>query len=398
MYVANDGAPFSASNFKSLSNLGQSDKDPDASIGHKGIGFRSVLEISDAPEVYSRSSRDSETFDGFCFRFSPQVIHDLHGPILRLVEGRDDASLPFDAMALVDWDTKAITKLRQSVNERARRSGVSVEQWLWQEMRYLSPYTLPVPADSDVERIGVAQLEGDGYATVIRLPLKSDAARTMVVEKIEAVTADDLLFLDKLTAVVLDSRLRRRVLHRQRLLPLEPSHRSLEVVVGDGTETESCRYRVWQRTIHVKDASEEVRAAIDQLPGKWPSLRTATIAVAVPVLDKPERGRLSIFLPTPLESGCSAHIHAPFFGDMSRTHIDFGEESGEGQSPGATFNKFLMAQAADLAISVISEELAAGSLPEACAIVDLLAPHARSAEAAERWEAVRWRSGPRARY
>src|ERR1017187_4089962 len=35
LYVANDGAPFSESNFASLSQLGQSDKDPQKSIGNK---------------------------------------------------------------------------------------------------------------------------------------------------------------------------------------------------------------------------------------------------------------------------------------------------------------------------------------------------------------------------
>jgi len=44
LYIANDGEPFSESNFKAISNLGQSDKDPQKSIGNKGIGFRSVPE------------------------------------------------------------------------------------------------------------------------------------------------------------------------------------------------------------------------------------------------------------------------------------------------------------------------------------------------------------------
>ncbi|MGQ0658558.1 MAG: hypothetical protein ACT4NU_10780 [Chromatiales bacterium] len=35
--------PFSRSNILSLSQLGNSDKDPQESIGNKGIGFRSVL-------------------------------------------------------------------------------------------------------------------------------------------------------------------------------------------------------------------------------------------------------------------------------------------------------------------------------------------------------------------
>ena len=55
LYVANDGHCFSSSNFRNLSQLGQSDKDPQESIGNKGIGFRSILEIAYSPEIYSRS-------------------------------------------------------------------------------------------------------------------------------------------------------------------------------------------------------------------------------------------------------------------------------------------------------------------------------------------------------
>ena len=72
LYVANDGAPFSHSNFESVSRLGQSDKDPATSVGNKGIGFRSVLEISRKPRIWSRRQEISPKFDGYCFGFDPE--------------------------------------------------------------------------------------------------------------------------------------------------------------------------------------------------------------------------------------------------------------------------------------------------------------------------------------
>ena len=45
---AHDGRWFTVENFRSLSE-GWSDKDPDQCIGHKGLGFRSVLDITPAP-------------------------------------------------------------------------------------------------------------------------------------------------------------------------------------------------------------------------------------------------------------------------------------------------------------------------------------------------------------
>ena len=88
---------------------------------------------------------------------------------------------------------------------------------------------------------------------------------------------------------------------------------------------------MWERVLALTGAPEPVQASITQLPGKWPLLRHATVSIAVPTVVVPEPGTFSIFLPTPLETGLATHVNAPFFGDMSRTHIDFGDaESGAG--------------------------------------------------------------------
>ena len=67
LYVANDGQPFTSSNFFALSKLGQSNKDPQNSIGNKGIGFRSVLEITKDPEIYSRKDMKVRVLMDFVF-------------------------------------------------------------------------------------------------------------------------------------------------------------------------------------------------------------------------------------------------------------------------------------------------------------------------------------------
>jgi len=50
MAFVHDGAWFTVANFRSLAD-GWSDKDPKQCIGHKGLGFRSVLDITPAPHV-----------------------------------------------------------------------------------------------------------------------------------------------------------------------------------------------------------------------------------------------------------------------------------------------------------------------------------------------------------
>src|SRR6266404_8269516 len=47
---AHDGNWFTVANFRSLAD-GWSDKDPNECIGHKGLGFRSVLDITPTPHL-----------------------------------------------------------------------------------------------------------------------------------------------------------------------------------------------------------------------------------------------------------------------------------------------------------------------------------------------------------
>lgn len=67
LWVANSGRPLDDADIRGLCGISASSKrvrgKRRASIGHKGMGFKSVLEISDAPEVYSTS---------LSFRFSPR--------------------------------------------------------------------------------------------------------------------------------------------------------------------------------------------------------------------------------------------------------------------------------------------------------------------------------------
>ena len=58
LLIANSGRPFEREDFKGLCQLGQSPKDPNKSVGNKGLGFRSVLEVTSAPEIWSSASTE----------------------------------------------------------------------------------------------------------------------------------------------------------------------------------------------------------------------------------------------------------------------------------------------------------------------------------------------------
>jgi hypothetical protein len=83
LYVANDGAPFSSANFHAIIGFGLSDKTAGEGIGNKGLGFRSVLRLTDRPEVYSRDPDDAadRKFSGYSFRFpADDELAGLTGP------------------------------------------------------------------------------------------------------------------------------------------------------------------------------------------------------------------------------------------------------------------------------------------------------------------------------
>ena len=69
LLIGNTGAPFRPVDFTGLCQLGQSPKDPNQSVGNKGLGFRSVLEVAASPEIWSTPPIGSQT--SFVFRFDP---------------------------------------------------------------------------------------------------------------------------------------------------------------------------------------------------------------------------------------------------------------------------------------------------------------------------------------
>lgn len=383
-YVANDGRPFSPSNFNSLSQLGQSDKNPQESIGNKGIGFRSVLEITDTPQIYSRSDRKSPQFDGFCFAFSPEVIHRLTDPVQALLHGDDKACSPFGEAPLVDWDARLLDKFRVSVARIAKKENMPADAWLMRELKYLSPYLLPFPIRDRGTFVG--EFENRHFATLIRFPLKNANTLALVREKLDELDDSALLFLEKASSLTLDSGDNRRELSRSHVACPGSLLSGRKVSISERSDGCPRHYWVWTRDIALSDTPEEVQTAVQQLPGKWPQLHEVAISIGVRLGEEPEPGALSIFLPTLLATGCATHINAPFFGDMSRTHIDFGTGDEQGSSNDAVYNRFLLSEAARFAVSVIQNELAGRGLDEARAVVDMLAPWGTDQGATGRWQ------------
>jgi hypothetical protein len=272
LYVANTGQPFDREDVRAICEIAQSSKKPGEGIGNKGVGFKSVLLVTDWPEIFSKGAQVSpDSFTGYCFGFATD------NDLTAFAGGN-----PGDAATV---------------------------------MACASRYTLPVPAESDARVNAFARA---GMVSVIRLPLRGfeelKAARTQM-EQLRSPGAPVLLFLDRIGELVLhdlgggDPFVMTRI--EQHLFTTEDAVVS-EVALGDdGT------YVVAQRHVSQEAFVGAVRASVDRrlLDPSWLDWADqVTVSVAVPASAGKADDRLYAFLPMgPDAHGpFPGHINAPF--------------------------------------------------------------------------------------
>lgn len=315
LYVANEGSGFGESNFRAITELALSDKGAGEGIGNKGLGFRSVLQLTDWPEIYSKASSSSADFDGYCFRFAR----------------------PEDVRALVDDSGLA---------------GRVIDD--------ISPLALPVPAE--VTDPVLKDLASEGFSTVVRLPLRNEHALEAAVEQAtDAVSGEAplLLFLDRIGELVVDIQdsgelTCRRVLSRA-VCPSELVAAEVADWVSEVDLAEGGRYLLARRTLALDDLGEVIERSVEtrEIDAKWRQWEgEAWVAIALRLDKDLERGRLYTFLPmagtarTPFRG----HAHAPFFTKLARLHI----------SETVGLNSFLLNQLAELSVQLVRRLRAEG--------------------------------------
>lgn len=357
LLVANDGEPFSRSNFEKISALGQSDKDPQKNIGNKGIGFRSVLELTDSPEIYSRRTPGSTDFDGYCFAFRPSTVSSLVEPMTQLAT---EQGVPLWAMSgrplVRHWSDEMLAQYRARVASMGR-------DWLAQEVRYLSPYLLPVPL-RETANASIQELEQAGFATVVRLPLKSSAAASKVKEQLAALSPATCLFLWNLRELKIRESASRQRTYCRTVTP--DATGPTRVVLSDDSSNKR-EYLLWRTSVRIENAPAAVKAAVAALPGRWPEMHDAEVSIAIRSGVERDAGIFSIYLPTNEVTGSAVHVNAPFYGDINRTSIAFDN----------AYNRHLVDVAVDLALQAALAHTKDVSLDAGRAVLDLLSPLAK---------------------
>ena len=301
LYIANGGTPFTWEQVEAICKLALSDKTIGEGIGNKGVGFRSVLEITDAPEIFSSQAGgpDRTPLNGYRFRFAVE----------------DDLRALLENEALV----------RRAVEE-------------------LPPFQIPYPI-LDLPAI-CAELAAEGHVTVVRLPLRNDNARLKVARRLKDLATSKvpvMLFLDRLERLMLEHRAADGDGHRTELTRQERLWPDIRAGHSELAETEESvpivslakvdlgplgGYMLARGHIPAKRLQNTARAAVDEglLDESWLEwTEPAVVEIALPYgAENFRAGHMYTFLPLgdDVAAPLPAHLNAPFFTKFDRTGLN----------------------------------------------------------------------------
>ena len=369
LLIGNSGCPFRLEDFKGICELGQSPKDPNESVGNKGLGFRSVLEVSSCPEIWSTTPPGSDT--SFAFRFDPSVSGQVATAAQEIEEQGLDVRSPFDPeRPLVRWSAEQITEYRSRLSAERIDSPREAR-------KFLSPHLLPLPIEGVLPE--VEKLLSEGHATIVRLPLDGgrggacENAVESIKGQLQRLDVKSTIFLPRLKTLLIDIDGEHRILERSVDSAVELSgcrrtrQQRLRVrLSGSNPDNTTRRFHVWSRTFGGNDdpeQTERIRALVEPLPNRWPEVRQVAVSVAVEEAPEAQQGVFVIFLPTAMMTGTGAYINAPFYGSLDRRQINFDN----------AYNDMLLESVLDLcldaAIGLVADE---SRNWQAGALIDLL--------------------------
>jgi hypothetical protein len=264
LVVADEGLGFGPDQIRAICGLGRSSKDPRKSIGYKGLGFKSVGEISDHPQIIST---------GVAFGF-------------------DDV-----------WTQQAVESLAGPLDPGQR----------------LPVYAFPFPLDSTdlgPEAELIADLQQRGFTTILRLPFRSGVTRATVAQQVrDTITARLLLFLDateSLEVIGIDSDFSAEIVRAE-------SDGCIETLLQVGDRTE--HWLVFQRTLADLD-----RTLVDGLGDGWKLVEKVQVSAAVPLDNQGHPAHaapepLHVYFPTEESTGLSIVLQGDFALELDRRHV-----------------------------------------------------------------------------
>lgn len=370
LYFANTGKAFSESNFQALARLGQSDKDPKDSVGNKGVGFRSVLQICKSPKIYSGEWNSESGFQGYSFEFNPDkkeiltryikdMIHDKKIFNLKNIIGVD--------MDIVKWEEDRFEKLQEQINQKCTAVGITIDEFFHSEIGALSPYLMPVPISDDKEDEILCRLGKEGYVTVVKLELNMPDALINVKNAIEETTCSSMIFLDRISEINIehlgstkDKNLSDCMTKKNEWVS---SSKEIEIrrIINNSTKLQHSQpYWIWSKNIGGQlepKKQNEIKQAVQELPTNWKDVDAARIDIALPVSYEIPEGLIYIYLPTEKTTDFPFSINAPFYGEINRKNVDISKK----------LNRIFIKEAASILYEAV--EYVKDKKPEGCEIL-----------------------------
>lgn len=287
LYIANQGHGFLWGDVESLCSVGTSNKPIGQSVGNKGLGFRSVRYITDNPQVYSKSEMGlSEVFDGYCFRFA---------------RGGD-----FDGL------------FQEGHHRELAKKDIPF-------------FHIPIPLTN--QPAIVQKFAGEGFSTVIRLPLTNESALQSVIRLFADMRSQDvplLLFLRRINSleIIVDGDPEKSVSLSRDSKPLRfqgPRYDGDEyscVNLGRGD-----KYFIAWHMIPEAKVKAVIRESIvqRQLHPSWEDWDgDGELAVAVKLNGDVISPRLYTYLPMGDQAKCPFHgyLHGSFYPKADRTNLN----------------------------------------------------------------------------
>lgn len=335
LYFANTGKPFQDSGFVSISDLAQSDKSPQESIGNKGVGFKSVLEVCIAPEIYSGNFNKEKGFSGFCFGFSPNSLEVLRPLVVTMLNDclvPDIKSVFGVSHPLINWTAapERISKLKKLIKSK----NDNLQTFIEKELRFFSPYLLPIPLQNRPDDQNIIDLGNEGFVTVIKLPLKDEDALIKCDKAIAKFSAESFIFLEyletfevhikknkNLTLTNSVSIKSKEIVSANKLTVEEVS--IYDLMTSDGPESYLLGRKEYEDTI-----KDDLNNALKELPESWHELRKLRLSLALSKEDLIS-GKAYIFLATEQRLNLGFHVNAPFYGEVDRKTIKLDKKINE---------------------------------------------------------------------
>jgi hypothetical protein len=322
LYVANKGNGFSAKNFEAITNVALSSKTVNEDIGNKGLGFRSVLQICQSPEIYS-SLKSKNGFDGFCFRFAD-----------------NDDILSF----LSPTDSELADEI----------------------LEYMPSLFLPVYQDKLPGHI--PYFSEKGFVSVIRLPLTSEKSQVSVKQQMKEVLERDEplnLFFERISKVTIEFKgsycdeLHHNVIDEWQI----NDHVCIsKIKVADDYYLQA-KYNLLKDEFQSVLKTSLEREEVPQAWNKWKGQASVNVAVKLESAAI-KNGLLYCFLPLGEEgkSPFSGYINANFYTTMDRRSL----------ISDVTLNKYFIEKSADLCCLMIKFLIQKNWRESQSAVVNLL--------------------------